>query len=213
MTQPNQAPPVPTAEQLAAAREMIASQETGLGPAPGGADATDVGAQLAAGQAAAGVDIGGTEVDADKLLAAIHALQARVESLETEKRAQTGDPLVNTVASLSALLQQHKAMAPAVAGHDDAASMADDLTDAAANASQSGDVSSVEKIAAKIEKWLARAGNPGPGDNPYYAQALDFARYHVPEAAANVTPPTPDATAELASTRPPAKVLQGNVTG
>lgn len=200
----------PTEEQLAAARALIESQSTGLGPAEGGADPGELGAKLAAGQAAANVHVGGTEVDAEELLAAIQALQERVASLESEKRAQTADPLVNSVESLRALLSLHAAMSPGI-DHSAVGGLAEDLADAAGNAVKSGDVGHVEKIVGKIEAWLHRGGNPGPGDYPYFRQALDFAQYHVPEAAANVTPPT-EAVA-IGTSRPPAKVLQGNVTG
>jgi hypothetical protein len=212
MSQPNDtAAPQPTPEQLQAARDMIASQQTGVGPAAGGVDPEDLGAQLAAGQAAAGVDIGGTDVDTAELLAGIRALQDRVAALEKEKRAGAGDPLANSVESLRALLALHAAHSPGL-NHDVVGSMADDLADAASNAVESGDTTQVGKITGKIAAWLGRAGNPGPGDFPYYRQAVDFATYHVPDAAANVEAPTAPATA-IGTDRAPAKVLQGNVTG
>jgi hypothetical protein len=201
----------PSDEQLQATRDMIAAQSTGLGPAESGTDPAELGAQLAAGQAAAGISVGGTDVDVAALLAGIQALQERVAALEEEKRAGQGDPLLNSVESLRALLQLHAMHAPAL-NHDQAAGMAADLADAAGNAVASGDTSHVERITAKIGSWLHRGGNPGPGDHPYYRQAVDFADYHVPDAAANVSAPAPPAV-PIATDRAPAKVISGNVTG
>lgn len=200
----------PTEDQLAAAREQIAQQQSGVG-GQGDTDPADLGAKLAAGQVAAGVDVGGTDVNVTELLAGIQALQDRVAALETEKRAGAGDPLGNAVQSLKALLGLHAAHTPGV-DHSGAASMADDLVDAAGNAVQSGDVGNVEKIAGKIAKWLRRDGNPGPGDHPFYAQAVDFAEHHVPDAAELVEPPAAPAAA-IGTDRPAAKVIAGNVTG
>jgi hypothetical protein len=199
----------PTEEQLQAAREQIAAQQTGLGAAAP-ADPGDLGAKLAAGQLAAGQDVGGTDVDVTQLLAGIRALQDRVEALEDEKRAGAGDPLGNSVASLKALLGLHAAHAPGI-DHSAAASMADDLTDAAGNAVKSGDTGAVEKITGKLLAWLKRGGNPGPGDHPYYRQAVDFAEYHIPDAAELVEKPS--TSAAIGTDRAPARVIAGNVTG
>lgn len=211
MTQSTGDQPQPTPEQLQAARDMIAAQQTGLGPPEGGTDPADLGAQLAAGQVAAGVDVGGTDVDTAQLLAGIQALQDRVAALEEEKRAGAGDPLANSVASLKALLGLHAAHSPAI-DHAATGGLADDLADAASNAVKSGDTAQVEKITGKIAAWLGREGNPGPGDFPYYRQAVDFATYHVPDAAAGVEAPASAAPA-IGTDRAPAKVIAGNVTG
>jgi hypothetical protein len=201
----------PTEEQLAAAREQIAQQQTGIGGQAAAPDPVDLGAQLAAGQVAAGVSVGGTDVDVAQLLAGMQALQDRLSALEAEKRAGTGDPLGNNAQSLQALLSLHAAHSPGI-DHAAAAGLAADLVDAAGNAVQSGDTSAVEKITGKIGAWLKRDGNPGPGDHPFYRQAVDFAEYHVPDAAALVEKPAAPATA-VGSNRPPAKVIAGNVTG
>lgn len=202
-----------TAEQLAAAREQIQGQTTGLGPPSAGVPDADVAAQLAAGQAAAGVSMGGTYVDEDALRAVIEqqVRAAVTAALRAAGAEPPGEPLVNTATALRNLLKTHASMAPGT-DHTTALGLADDLVDAAGNAVESGDVSHVEKIAARLVTWLERLGHPGPGDFHYHRQALDFAKYHVPDAAGKVQPPAPP-MAPLTSTRPPAKVLEGSVTG
>ena len=201
-----------TPEQLAAAREQIAGQTTGLGPPSAGVPDADVAAQLAAGQAAAGVDMGGTVIDEDAIRAYIEAqVRAQVAAaLRAAGAEPPGEPLVNTAVSLRNLLKIHASMAPGT-DHTAALGLADDLVEAAENAVKSGDVSYVEKIAARLTGWLERLGHPGPGDFNYHRQALDFAKYHVPDAAANVHPPVQ--AVALTSTRKPAQVVAGSVTG
>ena len=202
-----------TAEQLAAARAQIQGQSTGLGPPSAGVPDADVAAQLAAGQAAAGVDMGGTFVDEDAIRALIEQ-QVRLQvaaALRAAGAEPPGEPLVNTAVALRNLLKTHASMSPNT-DHTGALGLADDLVDAANNAVESGDVTHVEKIAARLTTWLERLGHPGPGDYHYHRQALEFAKYHIPDAAGKVTPPAPP-MAPLTSTRAPAKVLEGSVTG
>ena len=202
-----------TPEQLAAARQQIAGQNTGLGPPSAGVPDADVAAQLAAGQAAAGVDMGGTFVDEDAIRALIEQ-QVRLQvaaALRAAGAEPPGEPLVNSAVSLRNLLRVQAAMAPGI-DHTAALGLADDLVDAAGNAVESGDVTHVNKIAARLTAWLERLGHPGPGDFHYHRQALDFAKYHIPDAAEKVQPPAPP-MAPLTSTRAPAKVLSGSVTG
>jgi hypothetical protein len=202
-----------TAEQLAAARDQIAGQTTGLGPPTAGVPDDQVAAQLAAGQAAAGQAMGGTVVDEDAIRAYIESMvrQQVTAALRAAGAEPPGEPLVNTAVSLRNLLKTHASMSPGT-DHTAALGLADDLVEAAESAVKSGDVTYVGKIAARLVTWLERLGHPGPGDFHYHRQALDFAKYHIPDAAENVHPPVQSAGL-LTSTKPPAKVLEGSVTG
>lgn len=201
-----------TAEELAAAREQIAMQDSGLGPSPGGANDADVAAQLAAGQAAAGEPIGGTVIDEDAIRAYIEAqVRAQVTAaLRAAGAEPPGEPLVNTAVALRNLLRTHASMLPG-ADHGEGLRLADDLVDAAENAVESGDTAAVRKIGEQLTRWLKRAGNPGPGDFHYYRQAADFAEFHIPDAADGVTPKVK--APALTSLRKPAQVIAGSVTG
>lgn len=196
-----------TPEQYEAARSQVAGGQDAGQPLTAPDD--QLGAQVAAGQAAAGVSMGATDVDVSQLLAAIQQMQARVETLEEEKRAQHAPALVGTAESLRDLLKLHSAGDPA---HADVLRHAEDLVDAANNTVKSGDTGPVTAIAAKIEKWLRR-NHPGPGENAYYRQALDFAGPHLEDAVDSFEPPQRSAAPALGSSRPPARVVQGNVTG
>jgi hypothetical protein len=202
-----------TAEQLAAARDQIAGQTTGLGPPTAGVPDDQVAAQLAAGQAAAGQAMGGTVVDEDAIRAYIESMvrQQVTAALRAAGAEPPGEPLVKTATSLRNLLKTHASMSPGT-DHTAALGLADDLVEAAESAVKSGDVTYVGKIAARLVTWLERLGHPGPGDFHYHRQALDFAKYHIPDAAENVHPPVQSAGL-LTSTKPPAKVLEGSVTG
>ena len=202
-----------TAEQLAAARAQIQGQQTGLGPPTAGVPDEEVAAQLAAGQAAAGVSMGGTFIDEDAIRALIEqqVRQQVTAALRAAGAEPPGEPLVNTAVSLRNLLKTHASMAPGT-DHTAALGLADDLVDAAENAVKSGDVSHVTKIAGRLVTWLERLGHPGPGDFHYHRQALEFAKYHIADAAEKVQPPAPP-LAPLTSTRAPVKVLEGSVTG
>ena len=200
-----------TAEELAAAREQIAGQQSGFGPSGQGAPDADVAAQLAAGQAAAGEAIGGTIVDEDAIRSYIEAqVRAQVTAaLRAAGAEPPGEPLVNTAVSLRNLLKTQDSMSPV--DHGQALRLADELVDAAENAVESGDTGAVRNIAEQLTRWLKRAGNPGPGDHPYYRQAADFAEFHIPDAADQVRAPVK--APALTTTRPAAKVIAGNVTG
>lgn len=169
----------------------------------------ELAARAAAAQAAAGSSLGATGVDTAQLLAAIRQMQARVETLEAEKRAGSAPALVSTAESLRDLLKLHAAGDPA---HADVLRYADDLVDAATNTVTSGDTGPVISIGAKIWKWLRR-NHPGPGENAYYRQAVDFAGPHLEDAVDAFEPPVRSAAPALGSSRPPAQVVQGNVTG
>lgn len=154
-----------------------------------------------------------TEVDAGALLKHIQAMQARLEALEQEKRAGNAPPLVATLEAARDLVTAHAAHTPGT-DHAEALSLADDLVDAGKNATQSGDLGYVREIGARLHKWLTRH-HPGPGENSYYRQALDFTGTHLEDAADAYEDqaPKPSGAQEVTSGRPPAKVISGSVTG
>lgn len=173
-------------------------------PAPGQSE--ELGARLAAGGA------GTTDVDATRLLEIIQAMQGRLDALEAEKRDSQAPPLLATVQSLRDLLGQHASMTTASIDHTDVLGMAEDLADAAKNAVQSGDLSHVAQIGQKIRRWLDRH-HPGPGENAHYNQARDFAGPHLEDAIASFEGPERSTAPAVTSSRPPARVIPGNVTG
>lgn len=191
------------AAALEAARAQLAGQTVGQ---PLNADPSQLGAQLAAGQVAAGQGLGATDVDAGALLQMIRDMQSRLDSMEAEKAAGAGThPLKGTVESLLTFLKLHADPA--------AISLGEDLADAAGNALESGDVGIVTKIGGQLLKHLKRNAPP-PGENYAYNQALDFAGPHLEDQVDGFTPPRkPQAAAAVTSDRAPAKVIAGNVTG
>lgn len=197
--------PTPTPDQLAEAAEQLRSAPP---PAVSPPPESQVAAQLAARQSAAPAGI--TEVNVDKLLAGIAALQARVESLEAEKAAGNAAPVKGNAEVMRDLIKVHAAHNPAT-DHGDVLRLADDLVDAAGNAAESGDGGIIHELAQKMERALLRV-HPGPGDHSYFGQALDFAKYHMHDAADQLVRKPPPAVA-IGSDRPPATVVQGNVTG
>jgi hypothetical protein len=92
--------------------------------------------------------------------------------------------------------------------------LADDLADAGSNAFESGDAGPVHELSGKMIRALKRI-DPGPGDHPYYRQAVAFAETHIPDAADTITGPNPDAPAKPApvSGGAPVRVVAGSVTG
>lgn len=199
--------PVPTPEQLAQAADQLRNvPQPSVSPPP----EDEVAAGLAARQSAAPAGI--TSVDAEKLMAAMAAMQARLDALEAEKRAGATVPLKSEAEVMRDLIRVHAAHNPGT-DHAGVLRLADDAVDAAGNAADSGDGSIVHDLAGKLERALVKV-HPGPGDHHYFAQALDFARFHLPEAAARV-PRKPDRepAAAVSSDRAPATVIQGNVTG
>jgi hypothetical protein len=200
-----------TPEQ-AAARDAIAAQDPGQ---PLNADPAELGAQLAAGQAAADQPIGAAPdaPDPAQLLAMIQDLQTRYSQLEQEKRTTGAAPLISTAESFRNAVADH--VSGKTTGHQDAdkhaeiQGLADDLLDAAHNAVGSGNGDPVLQLARRVEAALRRI-HPGPGDHHYFRQAESFIG-DVPELADQLAPPTKFAA--VGSSRAPAKVVQGSVTG
>lgn len=200
-----------TPEQ-AAARDAIAAQDTGQ---PLSADPAALGAQLAAGQAAADQPVGAAPDGPDpaQLLAMIQELQDKYQRLEQEKRTTGAAPLIATAESFRNAIADH--VSGKTTGGQDAdrhaeiQGLADDLLDAAHNSVASGDGGPVLALARRIERALRRI-HPGPGDHHYFRQAESFLG-DVPELAEDLAPPT--TFAAVGSTRAPAKVVQGSVTG
>ena len=159
---------------------------------------------------------GPAQVDVAALVA---QLQAQIAELGKEVRqlrqgAPGGlHPLPGTAKAIRDMLATHFLHRP---GDDGAAvlRLADDTVDAAANAVESGDTSTVRDLAGRLERAINRA-HPGPGDHHWIRQALDFTRNHLPEAADTVTGPAAGTApaAAIGSDRPPASVVAGSVTG
>lgn len=168
-------------------------------------------AETEVAKAAVAGGLGATEVDVAALLAGIQALQERVQALEKEKASGAALPVIATAETLRDLIKTHVAHNP---GSDHAAllGLADDAVDAAGNAVTSGDGAILTGLAGKIEKALNRI-HPGPGDHHYFRQALDFAAVHLPDAAGNLVKQPAVLAPSLTSDRPPAKVIEGNITG
>jgi hypothetical protein len=148
----------------------------------------------------------------------VQALLARVQAME-KKLAEAGysggqHPLTGTAVSARDQLRVHLEHGNLTGSDEHAAvlRLADDLVDAAGNAVESGDVSAVRDIGARLERALGRI-HPGNGDHHYFRQALEFVRHHLPEAADLVTAPAPSDRPQVASGRPPARVVTGSVTG
>ena len=193
-----------TPEQFAAAASQI---REGTPASPGTLPPESV---VAAGAAASG--LGATEVDVDKLMAFIAGLQQRVESLEAEKAAGRGMPLVGAAESLRDLFVTHAKHNP---GQNlaDGKRLADDVVDAAGNAVKSGDVSVLRSVTEKMARYLKRV-DPGPGDHHYFRQAVHFAEAHLPDAMDRFTPTAPSAAvAAVGSPRGSVPVISGSVTG
>jgi hypothetical protein len=181
--------------------------------------AADLAAPVATGLPADTAQIvagGGTATEADvtAMLAAMAAMQSRLDALEAERAAKNAPVLVSTAESLRNLLAIHASgVSGATADHTRALALADDAVDAAGNAVKSGDVSALRQITDKLSRAL-RAAHPGPGDHDYFRQALAFAEYHLPLAMDTFTDDQPASAAPaISSDKPPARVLQGSVTG
>lgn len=192
--------PVYTPEQLAAVKDQVTPPPIGTGPA-------DVTAKTAAGSP--------TEVDVNALLAQLQAQQAAMAA-EIAKlragRAATGEHRLIADARVARdLIAQH--FDNGYRGNRaDVLRLADDTVDAAVNAVQSGDTTAVRQVTGRLARAL-RAIHPGPGDHHYFRNALDFAEYHLPSAADEVTEPAPSSAAAVGSGKPPATVIAGSVTG
>lgn len=194
-------------EQIRAGVAEHAEQVRASTPRPEAGQNEQLGAQIAAGGS------GATDVDVPSLLSAIKQMSDRVAALEQEKRQQAGNPLVGTAESLRDVLAAHAARTSTGVDHAPALSLADDLVDAAGNAAESGRLEHVASIGAKLETWLKRH-HPGPGDFHDFRQALDFAGVHLADALENYQADAPSSAAPaVTSSRPPARVIAGNVTG
>jgi|SRR5690348_3495877 len=171
-------------------------------PTPlGGASEDDIARELAAKQAAA--PSGVTDVDVNALLQAIQQMQGRVDALEAEKRAAGGKhPLTATTEALADFMAHVYAD---TTGHQ----LALDLKEAAANAVEHGGLDPVGKILPKIQRFLERNA-PAPGENYHYRQAVELARFHIPDHVDDFTPP---AKALQVQGGQPVKVAAGSVVG
>ena len=163
---------------------------------------TDLAAELAQGQAQAGIGV--TEADITSLFAQIKAMQDRLDRAERERAASAPPVLVSTAETLKGYVDVHNDPA--------AAELAADALEAAKNATESGDTGPLAKIQARLAKHLAK-NPPYPGENHHYRQALDWATNHLDEAIQAFVPPPPSTTAAVGSDRAPARVVEGSVIG
>jgi hypothetical protein len=162
---PPAAPPVPTAEQQAEAAAQIAAQNVGItGPQVG--SPVDLGmAALAAGAEAADPDPG-------EMLRAIRQLQARIDSLEAEKRSQHAPDVVKYAQALldhiTAKRDQHPVIqadpdhsfgqvpnADGVGGRGVLGGVSH-LVASATTAAETGDPRSVLSELGPVETWVKR---------------------------------------------------------
>jgi hypothetical protein len=197
-----------TPEQLNEVRDQMAPPPVATGPAPADLNA----------KAATGIP---TIADVEAMMATMQEqmearLQAQAASFQAEiARVKAGQapvglhPLIGSAIALKDLVTQH--LGTMVNSKPELMRLLDDVTDAATNAFDSGDVTAVVSLAEKAAKALARI-HPGPGENPYYSQAVNFATVHIPDAAETITGPNPNRPA-VASSQPPARVISGSVTG
>jgi hypothetical protein len=157
-------------------------------------------AQLASG---GGASTGVTAVDVNVLIEAINRLQQQVTSLQAEKAASGKHPLLATAEQLLVhVAHDHDG----TAGHQ----LALDLVDASANATESGELSAVERISARLAAWLTRH-HPGPGENYHAYQAQQIADHHLPDQL-DVFTPSPRPLTPVGGGAP-VQVVAGSVTG
>jgi hypothetical protein len=197
-----------TPEQLREAGEQVQAPPLATGPS----------ADSLGNAAATGIP---TIADVEAMMATMQEqmearLQAQAASFQAEiARVKAGQapvglhPLIGSAIALKDLVTQH--LGTMVNSKPELMRLLDDVTDAASNAFDSGDVTAVVSLAEKAAKALARI-HPGPGENPYYSQAVNFATVHIPDAAETITGPNPNRPA-VASSQPPARVISGSVTG
>ncbi len=161
---------------------------------------------------------GPAAVDVDEIIARLNDqvqnLMADMARLKQGQAPAGAHPLEATAKAIRDMLATHFDGTGAAAGPD-VLRLADDVTDAARNAVESGDTGTVRQLGQRLERALNRA-HPGPGDHHWFRQALDFTRNHLQEAADTVdeNPPAPSGAPAIGSGgRPPAKVIEGSVTG
>jgi hypothetical protein len=207
MTTPAFGQPGYTAEQLAQAGQQIQPPPLGTGPDPADLSAT----------VAQGVP---TVADISAILAQMQeqqaAMAAEIQRLRAGQRPSGLHPVIGAANSLKDLLATHFDYSLPRGDKDAVLRLADDVTDAASNAFDSGDTGPLRDVSAKLSKALSRI-DPGPGEHPYYRQAVAFANVHLPDAADTITGPNPDAQPKPAAVSgaggKPTQVLQGSVTG
>ena len=184
-----------TPEQLAAVQEQIQP------PPATAADPADMAAKLS----------GSTpfEVDVEAMIKA--AVAAEVKRIMAQQQPSDGEhALIGNSVQARDLIAHHYEFSPR---KDELVRLADDLVDASKNAVDSGDTGPARSVAAKLERRL-NAFNPGPGDHHYFRQALGLVSLHIPDAADTITEAKPNYNAPaVSSSQPPARVLQGSVTG
>jgi|SRR5580658_3451890 hypothetical protein len=190
-----------TPEQFAAAKATVdPSSPIGTGPSPEDLDAKMAG-------------LSATETDVNALLAQMQEqMAAMAEQIRTMKSGQlpAGEhPLIGAAAAARDLIAQHfefHRKGPELTR------LADDNLDAARNGVESGDVGALRTVNSKLERALLR-WHPGPGDHHYFTQALAHVQVHIPDAADTVTEAKKTNAPAVGSSQPPARVLQGSVTG
>lgn len=176
----------------------------------GGVSDEDLAARIAAGQRDAGVGVGATSVDPQRLLEQIQQLQSRFAKLEAEKRSGAAPVLTAAADQVADLMAAHASgrTTGEKLDHAEGQRLAADLQEAAKNAVKTGDPGSFAQIGKRIHAFLKR-NHPGPGDHVYYAQALDRAA----ELGDIADAFEPDPGTQLESSRKPAPVLAGSVVG
>jgi hypothetical protein len=156
-----------------------------------------------AGAAAAHAGSGVTEADLDGIKALLAQFQRRLDAAEAQRQQLAPDALTSSVTALQTQLDNH--------GDPVAIELGKDAFEAAKSAAETGELGPLAAIAAKIAEHLRR--HPaGPGDQFHYRQVLDTAAQHIPDVIEAFRPQAA-AGQELASTRPPAKVVAGSVVG
>jgi hypothetical protein len=172
------APPGPrqfTPEELAAARQQLLDQGE-LDPAPPrdavAEDQADLGVKVL--QSGAEAD----EIDPGELLAAIRALQSKVDGLEREKRLSQAPDVVKYATALHDHLTAKALANPVINADPDhgfgpVLEQTATLKDAAADAADSGHPGQVEDLAGKVGAWVSRHARHFPQID--YSYVLDLA--------------------------------------
>jgi hypothetical protein len=192
-----------TPEQYAAAAATVAGPPVGVG-LPSGVE-----------NQVAGSGALPTEVDVNQLLAQLlaqsNAMAEEIARLKSGQAPAGDHPLIGTATAARDLIAQHLTGSPKP-NSADILRLADDLVDASRNAVASGDPAAARKVAAQLTKELNRI-HPGPGDHHYFTAALNLVGYHYGNAADTVTQARPSGAPAVGSSRPPAQVVYGSVTG
>jgi hypothetical protein len=191
-----------TPEQLAEAGRQVQPPPVGTGPAP-----DDLAAAVSSGVPSI--------ADVSAILAQMQeqqqAMAAEIARLRAGQRPSGLHPVIGAANSLKTLLATHFDHG----GRGDKETvlrLADDLADAAGNAFDSGETGPLRDVAGKMSRALKRI-DPGPGEHPYYRQAVHFAETHLPDAADTITGPNPDKAPAPVGGGQPVQVVAGSVTG